>query len=314
MDPSGTLSFDIKAEAYAASLLNLDPKLSDTHQVLIKPLGINGRIHGRDIAEVARAVNYEQNDPIEFLYLDLTREGILDYIPQGIFVDPLYETPDSLAKVELHEERRKEIYRFLLPFEQSIFHPRIAVEMSERDWVLDEHVALERLYGEFIHTAFGAFADTSHPDIALMVKKLVGYLPWSQLMLDDEEIRTAALESIVDTEVQLETKPGRATAIPEANRPVLGNDISLGQNFIVGEEFTDGLVMKEIKVRLTDLDALKSWMTNGLKYSFVQNLFVHLFFPADLQTAIQIEISDDLKSFYLSEDTDSSRLGYVTYL
>ena len=155
MDSGKILSFDIRAEAYAASLLDLDPKLLGTHQVLVKPSGINGRIHGRDIAEVSRAVNFVENEPVDFLYLDLTREGMLDYIPQGIFVDPSYETPDNLAKVEMHEERRKEIYRFLLPFEQSIFHPRIAVELSERHWVLDENVALERLYGELLETTSG---------------------------------------------------------------------------------------------------------------------------------------------------------------
>ena len=314
MDSTEILSFDIMAEAYAASLLDLDPKLTETHQVLIRPGGLNGRILGTDVAQVSKAINYEQNEPVEFLYLDLTREGLLDFIPQGIYVDPSYETPDNLAKVELNEERRKEIYRFLLPFEQSIFHPRIAVEMSERDWVLDENVALERMYGEFIRSAFGTFMGMTHPDITMMVKKLVGYLPWSQLLLDDDVIRTAALESIVDTEISLETKPGQPTIIPEPYQSSLGAELSLGQNFIMGGAFQDGLVMKELTVKIHTLDAIQSWMTDGVKYSFVQNLFVHLFFPADLQTAIRIDVSEDLRSFYLSENTDSSRLGYVTYI
>ena len=314
MDSGKILSFDIRAEAYAASLLDLDPKLLGTHQVLVKPSGINGRIHGRDIAEVSRAVNFVENEPVDFLYLDLTREGMLDYIPQGIFVDPSYETPDNLAKVEMHEERRKEIYRFLLPFEQSIFHPRIAVELSERHWVLDENVALERLYGELIQTACGRFTDLTHPDITNMVKKLVRYLPWSQLMLDDEVIRISALESILDTEVRIDTKPGIETPIPELFQSVLGEDLCIGQNFILGDKFNDGLVMKELKVKINNIDEIQSWMTNGIKYSFVRNLFVHLFFPADLQTAIEIDVSDELRSFYLSEDMDNSRLGYVTYI
>jgi hypothetical protein len=314
MDSAEILSFDIKAEAYAASLLEFDPKLEEAHQVLIRPGGTNGRILGRDISEVSRAVHFEHNEPTDFLYLDLTREGLLDYIPQGIFVDPLYETPEYLAKVELFEERRKEIYRFLLPFEQSIFHPRIAVEIAERNWVLDENVALERMYGEFIRTAFGAFTDLTHPEIAMMVKKLVGYLPWSQLLLDDEIIRTTALACIVDTEVSIDTKPGLATTIPESFQSTLGPELTLGQNFIIGSAFQDGLVMKELTVKIHTLDAIQSWMTNGVKYRFVQNLFVHLFFPADLQTDIQIEVTEDLRRFYLSDDTDNSRLGYVTYI
>src|SRR5688572_33482988 len=120
MSPTATLSFDIRAEAYAAAILHLGDPITDLHQILINPAGVNGRQDGRDISAVSRMVHFVNDQPAEFLYLDITREGLLDLIPEAIFTDPGSEMEDSLAKVEMYDVRRKEMHRFLLPFEQAI--------------------------------------------------------------------------------------------------------------------------------------------------------------------------------------------------
>ena len=133
------LPFDIRVEVVAADLIDqgIDPS-----KIIFKPTSLFKRRFSKDITEAKVGDNswgeYE-------LHLNVTRDGIYDTLPQGIFHQPksrsnFRKKADMLANVKVTREEENNARNFFQPMENELLHLRTAVERAERKIFFDlEH-------------------------------------------------------------------------------------------------------------------------------------------------------------------------------
>jgi hypothetical protein len=143
------LPFDIRVEVVAADLMEqgIDPD-----KIIFRPASLFKRRFSKDIIDAKVADNswgdYE-------LHIDVTRDGIYDTLPQGIFHQPrsgstFKRKSDMLANVKTTREEENNARKFFQPMENEMFHLRTAVERAERKIFFDlEHSETNELLIKF---------------------------------------------------------------------------------------------------------------------------------------------------------------------
>lgn len=103
-------------------------------QIVIKPLSLFKRRFAKDIHQ---AKSIESNREQEELYIEITRDGIYDILPEGFFHQPKdrkhYKSlSDMIFDVKRHRQEEQKARQFFLPIENEILHSRVAVEQAEK--------------------------------------------------------------------------------------------------------------------------------------------------------------------------------------
>ncbi|WP_228455512.1 type VI secretion system baseplate subunit TssG [Chryseobacterium potabilaquae] len=124
------LQTDFKAEAVAVNLLKYHRKVSD---IFIERIGIKDRAYLKDIKNISS--NYWGFDE-EILTIETYREGIYDYLPEGLFHPPsLGASRRNIETVvkEIRKQKRVEedARKFFRPFELEIFYAEVNALMTE---------------------------------------------------------------------------------------------------------------------------------------------------------------------------------------
>lgn len=114
------LQTDFKAEAVAVNLLKYHRAVSN---IFIQRIGINDRAYLKDIKSITS--DYLGFDEEVFI-IETYREGIYDYLPEGLFHPPsLGATRKNVESVvkEIRKQKRVEedARKFFRPFELEIF-------------------------------------------------------------------------------------------------------------------------------------------------------------------------------------------------
>lgn len=132
------LPYDVRAEIIAADLIEqgIDPE-----RLIFKPTSLFKRRFSNDVsgASLSENENGDQN-----LHIDVTRDGIYDTIPQGLFHQPkkaaTKRKSEMVANVKTVRAEEDSARRFFQPMENELLHMRTAIERAERKIFFDlEH-------------------------------------------------------------------------------------------------------------------------------------------------------------------------------
>ncbi|WP_407404675.1 type VI secretion system baseplate subunit TssG [Chryseobacterium sp.] len=142
------LQTDFRAESVAVNLLKYHKSVSN---IFIERIGINDRAYLKDIKSISsQYLGFDE----EVLSIRTYREGIYDYLPEGLFHPPSLNTSRKNVESVVNEIRKQkkveeDARNFFRPFELEIFFTEISALLKEYDFDLTSDTdSLLTIFGE----------------------------------------------------------------------------------------------------------------------------------------------------------------------
>lgn len=297
------LPFDISVEALAAWMVENGQEVSGSGQVLVRPLGHNGRTVAREVQGVAGAAF--NADGRELFYLDINREGLFDSLPEMLFIR-LPEEEDELEKVRELTEQKEAARRFFLPLEEVLYQTRIEAELAERAVVRGIATRLLDFFGVEapIKQEEGQLEQMLSFALALpLTDRIVGNLDYIQNLL----------ETVLRKNVTINPGPPPVYPIPEDRQSRLGTAL-LGVDLVTGSTFSDGIRALDVTVYDISPEEVEDWLPGGNLRQMVEGQLLPRLLAVGENIQVSIEISGTDGELILGKDQIGSTLGFTTIL
>ena len=293
------LFINIKAEIILADLLEagIDPE-----KIVIAPVGTAKRSYRNDLID---SQWIELKSGKKLFYLFVTREGIYDSLPEGIFHQPILTDPNSSPvsmtdTVKREKKEEQDARTFFLPFEQEIYYQRIAVEKEER-----------KLLSELKENSSDLFVNFWKMDDCLNATQkaiLLNILPMSHKIVGDNELTSQCFEMVLGTKVVVRPIEPIVKSVYIKDVAEVGNSI-LGVNMVLGNTFYDGEPAIEIAIGPLKEDKLTDFIPGGAGYE-VFDLLCNYFIPVELDISTKIVIDESTFDSQFDSKKETMRLGY----
>jgi hypothetical protein len=193
---------DLKAEILIAEIQEKTDLLED--DFLIKNRSTFSRSYRRDIISVKNNVDKD------WLTLNLSRNGLYDHLPEGLFHSRKSSKATSYAAYRTKQKKQEKDARlFFAPIENEFFQQKLNIEKNERKLLYN----FSNLKDDFLLDFWNI--DCEMPkEFAL---KLIKILPFSHKIAGDYELTRLSLEKILGVNVKF-TRKLRNTLKVKRNR------------------------------------------------------------------------------------------------
>ena len=230
------IGIDIKPEVVVADLINHDvPR----EMICVKNESVFKRSFRK---EITGAHLRNVNDADEIIEISISRDGIYDLLPEGLFHQSLPGANKSVASMVIEHKRFKEeeneARTFFQPLENEFFHQKVNIELIERHFF--ETINKEK----DIHLASFWKLDDSLPTKPM--QKLVELLPKSKLICGNQSLMQASLSLILDEKVVLEIKC--KTSNVQIDQHEYNAQMILGLDSVLGSQFEEDIMQYEFKI------------------------------------------------------------------
>ena len=309
---STRLPFDIRAEVLAR-LLGETYGLS-TEQILFRPQSYFQRWGRRDVLEVSKDFSFELDK--ETLALEVSREGLFDILPEGIFFHPDDDYPDDVFRAKKLGEQEADARKFLLPFEQLFYWLRLENEQRE----FEAENQLEQWWQGLLtenSDAFDKFEGYSPLKNSLLNEAQQGILtqllPHLHDIIGNWGLTAQWLSLFLETSIKITEAMPPLYTFPIEIQKRMGEGI-LGQDFVIGDTYTDGIPI--LKILIDDLtpESLEAFLPKGNKRELLEQELLQLLLPIETPYQIETRLKIQSTEFQMGEAYNSSILGYTTTL
>ncbi|CAN5911980.1 hypothetical protein BH24BAC1_BH24BAC1_10700 [soil metagenome] len=298
------LPFDLCVESVAAWLLENEPEVTRSGQLLVRPRGHQCRAVAREVQEISGAAFDAEGK--ELLYLDINREGLFDALPEMLFLQPPPQEENLVEKAQHLAAQKEGARRFFLPFEEVLYQARIDAERAERE-------AMKGMASRCLH--FFGLANGSLEE-GVLPKQLLAFalaLPLTDRIVGNLDLIKNLLESVLGKNVTLTPAASTAYAIPEAQQSRLGEAL-LGIDLLAGGTFTDGIRTLEATVYDITPEELANWLPGGTLRQLLEDHLLPRLLTVGENVKVQIEIIGSAGDLILGEENLCCTLGYTTLL
>ncbi len=290
---------DIKAEVVVSEILeNSRAKISD---FTIQNKSIFKRPYRRDILDYKESLSDVNNFTLN---LNLSRNGIYDSLPEGVFhnfADPALKKLSYQKKREKQKKQEKEARRFFQPIENELFHQYVEIEKNERG-LIDK-------FSDIKNNFLLKFWQIEDGMPAAYVIKLIKLLPYVHRISGNLELTALCLEMILEEEVTLYKKNVPYSIVDKNKRA----GKSLGVDLVLGVE--------ESTILCPEVEAVIGPVSNKNIENFIPGTptmkFLDFFFdylmPMELKVTTKIEFARNKDNFVLSEN-EPAIMGLTTAL
>ena len=242
------------------------------------------------------------------LHLQLTRAGIYDHLPEGLFFQlpqgTSSATSDAVMKYKENKKREEEIRRFFLPYENEIFRQRLNLEE-------EENALLQGLQSGILNEYFVEFWKLSDRIPRQMLVPLIMLLPYANRISGNTELCSECLSYLLNEEVEIRRRTRIVKQAVEEDMTCLGDAI-LGLDSVCGSLFFEDQSLLEISIGPLQNSSLLDYLDNGSRFVLIET-FNRFFLPAGED--VDIEIRPNPEKEYLILDADEQNiLGYSTAL
>ncbi len=302
----GKLSFDMRAEVLARLLTNKHDL--SIEQILFKPKNHFQRLGVRDVLSVSKDFSFNLDK--ETLWIDVSREGIFDILPESIFF-PLDDDyfDDNVSQAKKLNEAEATARQFLLPFEQLFYWLRI--ENEYREYNIENHISKWWQSTLFASDDYSPFKNSNLAEEIESI--LIHILPHLNDIVGNWLLTEQWLSFLLNTSIKILTAPPIEYALPENLQKRLGNG-TIGQDFIIGNTFFDGI--PSIKIFIKDLTptTLTDYLLGSVKRKLLAEELLSILLPLETPYEIIIDFKTQSNSFQIEKSHDNSILGYTTIL
>lgn len=274
---------DLKAEVILAELEQWSDLTFD--DVLVQNKSTFSRPYRRDV------LNTDSFTYDDFLILNLTRNGLYDYLPEGVFHKTTsIDKADYVARRKEYLEEEKAARLFFLPIENEFFQQRLQIENNERR-LLNQFY---RLNDDFLREFWGIPKNISDK----YALKLMRLIPYAYRIAGDLEMTRLSLQELIKEKVTLKQEM-RGQSVPIIEDTDLG-DMRLGSDATLGETLLEVNPHLNVIVGPVKNEKLSYYVGNKDVENFL-DLFYSYFIPMELtvSTTFTVEESNmELNSEY----------------
>lgn len=295
------IASDVKAEVIGAALVESGVNIDE---IVINPIGISKRSVRKDVIDIHRKDGGA--DDGEYLFLDVSREGLYDSLPQGLFhqskiVKTKRTTEDIIDEMKLFKVQEEFSRLFFLALEKEFNRVKLNEELEER----------KSIFGFSEHYKFELYLKI-WPELKNIGQKylvlLFQLLPVSYKVVGDNDLISNIIGAFclkpVEIRIVHEKKINQAPEIKnELGKPLVGT------NFILGNQFIDFDPCIELCVKEIKRDELNLFLPGG-KLRKVIDLLIEYFFPISVDVQIILHLQKEEEGLYLSFENEISYLGY----
>jgi len=261
---------NLKAEVVYAKLLELG--LTD-QDILIELKGAFRRPYSKDIAksEIDKEVNK--------LKLQLSRNGIYDMLPEGIFHENTTVTTEKVSLssfISSYKKQKKEEQQarlFFSPFENFIFKYLVDIELMEQKLVFNSNQ---------FNTFFTTFWDLDNNLATNQILFLLNILPYATNIKGDLKNTIKILECYLEKEISFQISYHTLSYQYD-----IKTNYVLGKNFIVGNT-SDDLPYITFEIKNVSDSELINFLPNGNIRVFIERYFEY-FIPIEFDYQIIIQ-------------------------
>ncbi|PZW41563.1 hypothetical protein LX95_01244 [Mesonia algae] len=290
---------DIKAEVVVSEIL--ENSNVDFSNLTINNTSTFKRPYRRDIIDYKQSLTNIDNYTLNF---NLSRNGIYDSLPEGVFHNPSDPALKSLSyqkKREKQKQEEREARLFFQPIENETFNQYVNIEKEERA-LIDRFTDVKN---NFLLKFWQA--DKSLPKKYLL--KLIKLLPSIHKISGNLELTALCLERIIDEKVTLE-KVNSPYKVPN-NKEEKGE--SLGVDLVLGVD--ESIVLHpQINATIGPINKqnIKNFVDDSPTMRFIQ-VFYEYFIPMEMEVNTQIDFEHNNKGFVLHEN-EPALMGLTTTL
>lgn len=290
---------DIKAEVVVSEIL--ENSNVDFSNLTINNTSTFKRPYRRDIIDYKQSLTNIDNYTLNF---NLSRNGIYDSLPEGVFHNPSDPALKSLSyqkKREKQKQEEREARLFFQPIENETFNQYVNIEKEERA-LIDRFTDVKN---NFLLKFWQV--DKSLPKKYLL--KLIKLLPSIHKISGNLELTALCLERIIDEKVTLEkvNSPYKVPNNKEEKGENLGVDLVLG----VDESI---VLHPQINATIGPINEqnIKNFVDDSPTMRFIQ-VFYEYFIPMEMEVNTQIDYEHNNKGFVLHEN-EPALMGLTTTL
>lgn len=315
-DKINQLAEDVKIEALLAELFV--NKQLEWKQKRIKTLGLFRRDYRRELDRV-ELENEENRKVFKRLNFFVWREGLYDSLPKGIFhslrKDKFAKNIEQIKEdYEIQAQEKKAAQDFFSPIEQEFFNHKTFLELQERDVLSGwwQQAKMNKLARELWNLDVSGIGHEQ-------VVALMFFLPYCFKYKGHIDQMDDIFSMILKTEVTLYCETlSKPEKVHEAERISGLGQVFLGENFVLGDCFTD--TMPSIHINVLNLSAQEAAdFLPGKGQNKLLNILKGFFLPVEADLFEKLLIIDEDKTFYLGDriqdkDNFNQILGYTTFL
>ncbi|MFD3000319.1 type VI secretion system baseplate subunit TssG [Pontibacter toksunensis] len=295
---------DIKAE----SLLAIATASGLTEDdFMIASDSLFSRAYSRDV--LFSALEEDASKRI-FLQLHLSRSGLYDALPEGVFHQPtkssrsVANAATMAADHKMNKQKEREIRRFFMPFENAFFEQRMQLEIEETQ-------LLEGLQSGILNEYFIKFWGVSPAIPPSLISPLIELLPYVHKIAGNLKITAQCLEKILQEKVSTQKVPVPATmAAPDYIFKLGGGQ--LGLDMVIGDQFKEDSPLVEFIIGPLQNSQIKDYLEGGNKDEFLK-VFYSFFIPVEAEVITRIEVAKENESMVLAIEEEPV-LGYSSVL
>ncbi|MFC4816885.1 MULTISPECIES: hypothetical protein [unclassified Flavobacterium] len=282
------LPFDLKAEVVLAPLLEKEKEYNPDFLINFK--GQFKRPYSTDILG-CEIIDYDY-DATQFLKIDVSRDGIYDGLPEGVFhypkTDRLNQSVDDMTKeYRVQQKEEEEARLFFLPFENEFFLNGLIREKAEKDFLfkLNEGKTFQFFY-EFWDI------DKSMPEV--LVAKFIRLIPFVHKMVGKLDKTAECLEYLLEEKVEIIELGYRDQSNSEQS--VTLNNCQLGLDMISGMSYLDYSLNLEFRIGPLRNSAFTEYIHEGGIKKFI-TLFYEHFLPMEVDVKTTVLLPEEIELF-----------------
>jgi hypothetical protein len=240
-----------------------------------------------------------------FLSLHLSRPGLYDALPEGLFFQAEAGSRRAKTALEMAEEYRlnkkkeKEIRKFFAPFENEFFLHTLQNETIESN-------LLQGLRSGWLKEYFIDFWGLPHDIPVNAALVMVMFLPYVHTIAGDLEATAGVLQKIINEPVKIDLKYSYDNA-GYSDYNVLGR-FTLGSELVCGKSFREQFPV--VTVSIGPLQKTKGYQyVNGGNYFSLLQVFYNYFIPANAEVRTTILLKSETEKLILNKNEDAPLLG-----
>lgn len=287
---------------------------TESLSLLIRPQGLFYRSYKEDILAVARvpAGGTQRSAVQEFLNVDISREGLYDMLPEGLFHEstpgsPEVDTEASVQRLEQHRREEREARKFFLPLEQEFYRQKMYLEYQEQQ--VFQALAPGGQAFSFLRKIWNV-----PPDLPILQKFVFLYLgPHLHRIAGNLTLVQQCFELMLQVPLRITEEYREAVPLAEEDTTRLG-EIRLGDCSVLGDTLEDPWPYLLLTLGPLSGEQLLTFLEQAAMDRLIHFLAGYLL-TLGTEYEIQLTVRDEDRSFVLAKDVSfAGRLGYTTYL
>jgi hypothetical protein len=241
----------------------------------------------------------------QLLQLRLSRSGLYDLVPEGLFHQSYNNTQSSSAAelaAQSRVDKKKELAarKFFQPIENSLFRQRVLLEQEEENLLAGTN---NGLLNDYFFT-FWDFPEALNKTSAML---LVLLLPYAHVITGDMKLMQKCLALLLQENVTIELMPPANCAAPGKDNSLgIGE---LGNDLVCGETFFEDYPCLQYNIGPLQQSKPVDYCTDGGNDLLLQ-VFNNYFAPVEADIIINVEV-DRTRALVELNAGESPLLGFA---